>query len=106
MRKYVPIVPLIQLRPSYCNKFQSCNAPICPLDSARLDRAHLKGEAICFYLSEAQKSGARDRFRGCIEGEIYRAICEVEEHLKFAYAPLRKGLERASRTPSRWGDFS
>ncbi len=81
MNNYVPIASLIQLRPNICPRYQSCNAPICPLDPGCLNRVYLKGEAICFYLSEAQKQRAKNRFRGCIEGEIYRAICVVVEPL-------------------------
>ena len=105
MSHYEPIQELIQLSPSECPKFQSCSANICPLDPDWQKRIYLKGEPVCFYMLEAQKKGARCRFRGTIEGEIYRAICIVVEPMICAYEPLRKRLERAKRTKSRMGEL-
>jgi len=94
---------LIEIRPIRCPKYDHCNAPLCPLDSKWGERDYHKGEAVCFYMLEAQKPKARCRFTGTIEGEIYRAICIVVRDMKCAHGPLRKRLERAKRTKSRMG---
>ena len=52
---------------------------------------------------EAQKKGAKQRFRGTLEGEIYQAISIIIEDVKCRYGPLRNRLERAKRTGSRMG---
>jgi hypothetical protein len=97
------LIPLIEIQPSQCPKFERCNAPLCPLDPDWRQRGFFKGEAICFYMLEAQKPRARCKFMGAIEGQIYRAICIVVNDMKCVYGPLRKRLERAKRTRSRMG---
>ena len=103
MDQYVPYATLIQLRPNDCPKYASCNANICSLDPECCNRIYRKGETVCFYMLEAQKKGAKQRFRGTIEGEIYQAISITIEDLKCRYRPLRNRLERAIRTGSRMG---
>ena len=101
MNNYVPYGALIQMRPNNCPKYSSCNANICPLDPGWFNRTYMNGEAICFYILEAQKPKAKSRFHGAIEGKIYQAICIVVEPMKYTYSPLKTRLERAKITPSR-----
>lgn len=101
MCNYVPVGDLIQSHPDQCPKYQSCNANICPLDTECLHRVHLPGETVCYFLLEAQKVNAKHHFQGCMELKIYWATCVLAEPLKCIYAPLKKQLGRAGRTPSR-----
>jgi len=99
--KYVPYGELIQLRPCNCPKYLSCKAPIFPLDPGWFKRTYLKGESVCFYMLEAQKSRAKSRLKETVEQEIHRAVCIVIADVKCIYGPLGKRLDRARRTPSR-----
>lgn len=102
---FIPIAELIQLRPNQCPNYQSCSAPLCPLDPGWFRCKYLKGEPICFYLKEAQKPGARFRFETRIEQEIYRACCINDAPMKAKSGALRRKLERASKTKSRRESF-
>lgn len=48
------------MKPSDCRKFQSCNASVCPLDTA--PTVHLPGESACMYVLASGKVGAADRY--------------------------------------------
>jgi hypothetical protein len=93
--------PLIKIQSHQCPKYSHCNAPLCPLDPEWHKRTYLKGEAVCFYMLEAQKPQARCRFIGTIEVQIYRAICVVVEAMQCRYGPIRIRLDRAKRTKTR-----
>ena len=84
-----------------CPKFDTCSAPICPLDPDWRLRVYRKGEPICFYLLEYVKPDARAEFRGCIEVSIHQAIERSIESMSHRYAPLSRALERAKWTGSR-----
>lgn len=86
-----------------CPKYQSCNAPICPLDSNVLKRKYLKGEAVCFFVSEYVKDGSIDKFSkyGAIGEYLFEVIHSLIEPMKCTYGTLKKRLERSSKTPSR-----
>lgn len=51
---------------SKCKRFNSCNAPICPLDKDFLNHVHLQDEPTCYYLREAVKKGGLFRVREAI----------------------------------------
>lgn len=48
------------MRPDQCPRFQTCNAPVCPLDP--VPTVHLGGEPVCYYLLASGKAGAVERF--------------------------------------------
>ena len=89
--------------PNNCPKFSHCSAPICPIDRAWATRSYLKGEPICFYLLEYVKPGAQGRFQGSIAREIYEVIRLLHPEIVARYAPMRRALARARKTPSRLG---
>ena len=99
-----PIDRLIKIQTHQCPKYRHCNAPICPLDPEWHKRTYLKGEAVCFYMLEVQKPGAKCRFQGTIEVQIYRAIRGVVEAMQCRYGPLRNRLDRAKRTKPRMAE--
>jgi hypothetical protein len=86
---------------SACPRFDVCNAPICPLDPNVLDREHLKGEAVCHYL----RLYAKDSFYGLKPGSLPAnlAIRVVQSYPRLIarYAPLKKALLRAAKSPSK-----
>ena len=89
------------LQPHDCPKFQRCNAPICPIDVNV--GTHLRGEAICFYLREFVKKGARARFRVVPHGAtLYRRMSEAYP-LVSAYGDIRIRLQRARNSVPRLG---
>src|SRR5689334_10860580 len=45
-----------------CPKFQTCGAPVCPLDQT--PTVHLDGETVCYYLRACVKAGADELFAG------------------------------------------
>ena len=84
-----------------CPKWNSCNAPICPLDTRVLQRTYLRAEAICFYMHEYVKPNSYERFKVSHRGEIYEAISDVLKEVLSTHGYVRRRLERASSTPSR-----
>ncbi|WP_313420981.1 hypothetical protein [Moraxella sp. CTOTU49803] len=49
-----------------CKLFDSCNAPICPLDEQFICRQYLKGEPVCYFMSEAVKPKGQDKIKATI----------------------------------------
>ena len=84
-----------------CPKWDSCNAPLCPIDPDISKRVYLRGEAFCFYMHEYVKPDSYERFKVSHREEIYNAIAEVLKEVLFTYGYIKKRLERASSTPSR-----
>ena len=84
-----------------CPKWDSCNAPLCPLDPDILKRLYLRGEAICFYMHEYVKPNSYEQFKLSHSGEIYEAISDVIKEALSTHGYIKRRLERASKTPSR-----
>lgn len=84
-----------------CPKFHTCSAPICPLDPNWQKAKHLKGERVCFYLCEVQKSGSEALFRGKGLEELYQLIVEATLDISIRWEPIRKVFKRAAKTGSR-----
>lgn len=82
-----------------CHRFDSCSAPLCPLDTDMKKRSYLKREAVCFLMLELVKPGGTKQVT--IGGIDTQVIAEATEWAKFTYAPLYRRLQRASNTPSR-----
>lgn len=88
------------MEPNDCPRFDGCSAPICPLDKDYLKRAHLKGERSCGYLREYAKPHARAILKGVIPAEQFQAISEAYSNIVNQYNPLKKQLNKASKTPT------
>lgn len=84
-----------------CPRFDSCNAPICPLDPDWRRAQHVKGEAVCGLLSELVKDGGEARLSGCIPCALVDTLTMTLPKITATWAPIRKQLARASRTGSR-----
>ncbi len=84
-----------------CPKWRRCKAPVCPLCKDCLSSRYLRGESVCYYLSEVAKPHWRRREWGSIELKIMNWVSEVRSLIVERYGPLRRRLRRAKQTPSR-----
>ncbi len=84
-----------------CPKFESCSAPICPLDDDWELRSHLNGERVCYYLTEYSKSAFRPLLRRVLAGELYERIAEQHPRIIEAHALIKRRLMISSKKGSR-----
>jgi hypothetical protein len=84
-----------------CPKYESCSAPICPLNSNWKNARHRPGERICFYLCEAQKEGAEAIFDSVGRGYLYRLMVEATSEISNRYSVIRIALAKAAKSGSR-----
>ncbi len=84
-----------------CDRFQTCSANICPLDAEWPKRKHLNGERVCFYLIEAQKSGAKAIFDKCERGYLFELMQTATPNIIAKHYPIKRALEQAKQTGSR-----
>ena len=86
-----------------CPKFESCSAPICPLDPDWKRKPHLDGERVCCYLTEYSKLAARPILRGVLAAQHYQAIKEGYPKVIAAHPRIKRQLQRSSSKPARYG---
>lgn len=86
-----------------CPKFDSCSAPICPLDPDWELRSHLDGERVCYYLTEYSKPATRPILRGGLAVQHYQAIKEGYPKVIAAHPRIKWQLQRSSSKPARYG---
>ena len=88
-----------------CNKWESCNAPICPLDDEWHKRTMTSDDSVCLYLREMAKidSGMAtpDAYKGCMAEESRKVIAMVRGGIASRYALIYNALERAGKTASK-----
>ena len=84
-----------------CPRFDDCGAPICPLDPDVLDREHLKGEAVCYYLRLYAKNGFCGLKPGSLPANLTIRIAAAYSRLTARYGPLKYALERAAKSPPK-----
>lgn len=84
-----------------CPKFDTCSAPICPLDDLLQRRVHQDRDRTCVWLVEVVKPGGEDRINAALPSaladQLIRALPEVEA----ASAYVRRNLRKAARTGTR-----
>lgn len=84
-----------------CPKYQSCNAPVCPIDPAWARRLNSNEDPICFYLCESVKHGSQALFQGAGLEELYESIHRVTRAIVDRHSRIKNALERAKQTGSR-----
>lgn len=84
-----------------CNKFESCSAPICPLEADFELRPYLNGEPVCFYMSEYVKPNSESTLIATIGIEATKAVSSALLSHKCSHGAIYRRLKRASTTPSR-----
>ena len=83
-----------------CPRFDSCNAPVCPLDD--WERAqHLPGERVCGLLCELVKDGGEARLRARVPSDLVDTLAEVCPKVAARWQRIRGELDRASRSGSK-----
>lgn len=87
--------------PSLCPKFESCCAPICPMDADWRKRSHRKGERVCLYLREASKNGGTLENHGYLPKVMRELITKVYPEIVSRHGAVRLALERAARQGSK-----
>jgi hypothetical protein len=83
-----------------CPRFDSCNAPICPLDNWQ-PAQHLRGEPICLWLREAVKSGGIARIATAATSDIAETVAESLQAIMASSSDIRHKLKQASRHGSK-----
>jgi hypothetical protein len=64
-----------------CPKFSGRNAPICPMHEGWRRAVHVRGEAVCLWLRELQKSGGTARVAAALREDQFKAVSVVSEEL-------------------------
>src|SRR5262245_49711341 len=77
--------------PADCPKFDTCGAPVCPLDPLWPSAVHLGGEPVCRYLLASGKAGVEEKYG---TDPVYRRVLVelplvLERHPMIAYEVAR-----------------
>lgn len=89
----------IYTTPKSCERFfKKCSANICPLEVDWQLRTHVKGERVCFYMTEAEKIDAEAVFRDSGRIQLYIAIKDVSPKAASCHYPIKYALEQAKKT--------
>jgi hypothetical protein len=90
-----------------CPNWESCNAPICPLDEHWRKRNKLDGEGTCRYIREWAKIRAgtceNAHFKKYLPMEVQRLIAETYPDILDRHDLVKKAANRAAKTPSKLG---
>lgn len=87
-------------RPQDCPRYDRCSANICPLDVDWRKRSHVRGDEVCFYLTESTKADAAANFASLglgwllDESNLVRADSALPDGIRLT-------LDRARNTGSR-----
>jgi len=84
-----------------CPRFDSCNAPVCPLDPDWPRAQHLPGERVCGLLCELVKAGGEARLRARVPSELVDTLAGVCPNVAARWQRIRCELDRASRSGSK-----
>lgn len=84
-----------------CPRFDSCNAPICPLDPNWECSRHLPGEPVCLWLREAVKQGGIARIACAATEEIAAVVAETLPAIAASSSDIRHKLKVAARSGSK-----
>lgn len=89
-----------------CPRFESCKAPICPLDSHQHKRRMLEREPTCHYLRETVKVGWADRVIGRSDSWLYIHAKSKADTLRETHRELDAMLKEASQTGTSMKGYS
>lgn len=84
-----------------CPRFERCGAPVCPFDSAYRSTEMLRNEAVCHYLREHAKPAGPQRVTDTLGERLSNQIQEAYDWCMENMYPMRKALQRASKTRSK-----
>lgn len=83
-----------------CPRFDSCSAPLCPLDSDWTRRKYRRDEAVCPLVLEVAKDGGADRLRDKLP-TVAETVLVASPLMATKYPDIAKRLARASGSRSR-----
>lgn len=83
-----------------CPRFDSCSAPLCPLDNWQRAQ-HLPGERVCGLLCELVKDGGEMRLRARMSSDLVDTLAEVCPKIAACWQRVRRELGRASLSGSK-----
>ena len=92
-----------QAEPRDCPRFDRCSANICPLDADWRLRNHLKGERICFWLTELVKPGGMVRIDTRLSSKLAGKVSSTHPAIVARFCEIRYELKRAAKRPPRLG---
>jgi hypothetical protein len=92
---------MTNITPQACPKYQTCSAPICPLDKNWKLRVLCNEDSTCFYLLESVKDASKTHFQVAQLGHMYDRICEVRDDICTTHKRLSKKVEASKKSSSR-----
>lgn len=87
-----------------CPRFESCSAPICPIDDDWRLRTHRKGEAVCHWVRQLAKAPAGDAM-GSAAAELLARVLQLIPELFSRHAAIKTAFHRAARSGSKSSAF-
>lgn len=87
--------------PTQCPKFNSCNAPVCPIDPDWQKRKHISGDKCCVFLLELAKTDHMINFESAGLTNLHAAISDVKDEILASSASIKRNFDRAADTNSR-----
>lgn len=84
-----------------CPKYETCSAPICPLDEDWKSRVLCNEDSTCFYLLESVKDASKTHFELAQLGVMYEKICEVRGDICTIHKRISNKVEAAKNSSSR-----
>ena len=90
----------VHLNMSDCPKFEHCSAPLCPLNRDMMERTHLRGERVCFYVREYVKEGGRAILSTNVVSDLLQAIEEAYPKMLTKGADIRYQLKQSAKSGS------
>lgn len=84
-----------------CPKFDTCSAPVCPLDPQWSARRHLAGERICLWLRELVKPDGEARARKALPVALVDDSAEALPAIAASNSDIRHKLKQASQAGSK-----
>jgi hypothetical protein len=85
----------LPLSPTDCPKFQSCSAPVCPLDPLWRSAVHFQGEKVCPYLLASHKVGAAERYAG---DAVFQVCSDRCDEVTARHAAIRRAVAKAAQS--------
>ena len=86
--------------PQDCPRYDRCSAKVCPLDADWRKRTHVRGDEVCFFLTESVKANAAENFASLGLGWLLDMANHVRTDLALPDG-IKTTVERARNTGSR-----
>jgi hypothetical protein len=87
-------------RPQNCPRCDRCSANVCPLDAEWRKRTHVRGDEVCFFLTESVKVDAAGNFASLGLGWLLDRANHVRDDIALPDG-IKTTVERARLTGSR-----